>query len=121
MIKKRWGLRITILLVITIAIYFYLSTFTLLLLPKGDLIMSSDSPNNKFTFNAYLVNAGGATGAFAVRGELINNLNGKTKNIYWEYRVEEAYVEWMDESTILVNGRKLDVNTDKYDFREHRN
>lgn len=119
--KKHWGLWITVFIVVSIAIYFYLSTFTLLFLPKGDLILSSDSPTKKFTFNAYLVNAGGATGAFAVRGEVKNNSNGKTRNLYWEYWVEEAEVKWVNDNIIIINDKQLDVNKDSYDFRKHRN
>ncbi|WCF10253.1 DUF5412 domain-containing protein [Paenibacillus thiaminolyticus] len=118
--KKRWGLWITLFIVCLIAVHVYLKSFTLLLLPKGDLIATSDSPGNTYTLKVYLVNAGGATGGFAIRGELLNNKKGTHKNIYWQYREEKANVEWIDESNLLINGKKLNVEQDIYDYRKYR-
>ncbi|NMO97095.1 DUF5412 family protein [Paenibacillus lemnae] len=119
--KKRWGWIAALIVITLAAIYIYLKSFTLLLLPKGNLIVTSNSPNNTFTFTAYLVNAGGATGSFAVRGEVRDNKSGKSRNLYWEYRIDEANVKWANETTITINDRQLDVHKDTYDFREHRN
>lgn len=58
--KRRWGLWISLFVVCFIAIYIYLSSFTLLLLPKGDFIAASTSPDNTYTLNAYLIDTGGA-------------------------------------------------------------
>jgi hypothetical protein len=115
--KRRWGLWITLLIVSLIVIYVYLKGFTLLLLPKGELLATSDSPGNTYTLKVYLVNAGGATGGFAIRGELLNNKKGTHKNIYWQYREEKAKVEWIDESNLIINGKKLNVEQDIYDYR----
>lgn len=52
MMKRRGGLWITLLVVCLIAIHLYLSSFTLLLLPKGDFIAASTSPDNTYTVNA---------------------------------------------------------------------
>ncbi|MGG4395360.1 DUF5412 domain-containing protein [Paenibacillus thiaminolyticus] len=117
MMRRRWGLWVTLLIVSLIVIYVYLKGFTLLLLPKGELIAASDSPGNTYTLKIYLVNAGGATGGFAIRGELLNNKKGTHKNIYWQYREEKAKVEWIDESNLIINGKKLNVEQDIYDYR----
>ncbi|WP_374018029.1 DUF5412 family protein [Paenibacillus thiaminolyticus] len=79
--KRRWGLWISLSVVCIVAIHIYLSSFTLLLLPKGDFIAASTSPDKTYTLNAYLVNAGGANGGFDIRGELLNNKKGSRTNI----------------------------------------
>ncbi|MFD3268861.1 DUF5412 family protein [Paenibacillus dendritiformis] len=92
----------------------------LLLLPEGDFIAASTSPDNTYTVNAYLVNAGGATGGFAVRGELLNNKKGTRKNIYWDYHIEKANMRWLDDTHLLINGKTLNVKKETYDFRKYR-
>ncbi len=47
-------------------------------LPKGEFVAAYDSPNSNFTIDIYLCN-GGATTDFAIRGELIDNLNDKKR------------------------------------------
>ncbi|WII39546.1 DUF5412 domain-containing protein [Paenibacillus thiaminolyticus] len=118
--RRRWGLWITLSVVCLAAIHIYLSSFTLLLLPKGDFIASSTSPNNTYTLNAYLVNAGGATGGFAIRGELLNNKKGSRKNIYWDYHIEKANMRWLDDTHLVINGKTLNVEKETYDFRKYR-
>ena len=75
------------------------------------------SPAGTYTLKSYRTD-GGATTSYAIRGELnFNAENKKPKNIYWEYRVENAEVEWLDEDTVMINGVQLDVPDEKYDFR----
>lgn len=118
--KRRWGLWISLFVVSLVAIHIYLSSFTLLLLPKGDFIAASTSPDNTYTLNAYLIDTGGALGAFAIRGELLNNLKGTRKNIYWDYRVEKANMRWLDDTHLVINGKTLNVEKETYDFRKYR-
>ena len=74
------------------------------------------SPGGTYTLKSYLAN-GGATTSCAIRGELNFNIeNKKPKNIYWEYRVENVAVEWLDDYTVMINGIELDVPDDRYDF-----
>ncbi len=86
-------------------------------LPKGDYLMKSTSPDGNYTVKTYVAN-GGATVDYSIRGELVFN-NGKTKkkNIYWNYHEENANISWNDNDTVVINGHKLDVPDDKYDFR----
>ena len=86
-------------------------------LPKGDFIAAYDSPTELYTLNVYLC-GGGATVDFSIRGELVNNENKSEKNIYWSYHEQEAAVEWVDEQTVSINGKTLNVLTDVYDFRK---
>ena len=85
---------------------------------KGqEKILESTSPNGTYTISAYL-NNGGATTSYAVLGSLKNNETNKQKNIYWEYRCEEAEIEWIDDFTVKINNVVLDVRKDTYDFRD---
>jgi len=88
-------------------------------LPKGEFLVEESSPDGKFTLKAYVTN-GGATTSYAVRGELVfNEKNGKTKNIYWNYREEDAEISWVDNDTVIINNHTLNVPKEKYDFRSH--
>jgi hypothetical protein len=63
---------------------------------------------------------GNATVATTVRGELLKNKKGTKKNIYWDYRITDTNVKWVDPDTVSINGHKLDVEKDIYDFRRER-
>lgn len=92
--------------------------FSLHHLPEGDFLTEAESQNGEYTVKAY-VSRSGATVADAVRGEVIyHHKNDKKKNIYWEYRESEAEISWIDETTVLINGIKLDVRKDVYDWRK---
>lgn len=84
---------------------------------NGDEYLTElSSPNGTYTVTAYL-NNGGATTSYAVLGTLENNEDGQIKNIYWQDRCEEAEMEWLNEDTIVINGIKLNVNNEIYDYR----
>ena len=86
-------------------------------IPKGELILSSESPAGDYTLNMYLCN-GGATVDFAIRGELLNHKNNMEKNIYWGYHESDADVAWINETEVEINGRRLNIHKDVYDFRK---
>lgn len=79
-------------------------------------ITESNSTNKTYTVTAYLNNSG-ATTDYAVLCTLKNNNNGKTKNIYWQYRCEKADMEWLNDETIKINGKELNVKNEIYDYR----
>ncbi len=81
-----------------------------------EYLAKSTSPNGTYTVTAYL-NNGGATTSYAVLGTLKNNKNGKTKNIYWQYRCEGAEMKWLSDETIKINVIELDVKNEIYDYR----
>lgn len=88
-------------------------------LPKGEFLTEESSPDGKYTLKAYVTN-GGATTSYAIRGELVfNEKSGKPKNIYWNYREEDAEISWLDNDTVIINNRTLNVPKEKYDFRYH--
>lgn len=95
----------------------YWAFFDVNRLPTGDLIKQSTSPNGKYTINAY-VSSGGATTSFSVRAELVFNDNTKKKkNLYWNYREDNANIDWIDDDTVRINGHILRLPNEKYDFR----
>lgn len=87
-------------------------------IPKGTLIESHLSPDERYTVNIYLCE-GSATVDSALRGELVDNENGFCKNIYWNYHEDSATVVWNDDSTVVINGHILVVPNDTFDFRKH--
>jgi hypothetical protein len=86
-------------------------------LQKGEFLTEESSPDGKYTLRAYVTN-GGATTAYAVRGELVyNEKEGKMRNIYWNYLEETAVITWTDEDTVVINEVSLDVPDEEFDFR----
>lgn len=86
-------------------------------LPEGDLMHSTPSPNETYIINSYLV-SGNATVDFCVRCEVVVISSGEKRNIYWAYRCEKADVMWVDDNIVIINGIKLNVLTDTYDWRK---
>ncbi|MFH5836048.1 DUF5412 domain-containing protein [Proteiniclasticum sp. C24MP] len=109
-------LLIVLLLFIGVYYFFYdMSHFS-----GGTLIAEEISPDGTYTVRAYL-GEHGATVANTVRGELVfNEMGRKPKNIYWNYREEEAVVYWMDGDTVVINGKELTVPFEIYDFRRDK-
>ena len=85
-------------------------------IPKGKLFKSVKSPNGKYIANAFY-GQDNATVDFSVIVEIENIKNNKKKNIYFEYHCEEADIKWLSDKKIMINGRKLDIYKDVYDFR----
>nr|WP_238532190.1 DUF5412 family protein [Planococcus antarcticus] len=64
---------------------------------------------------------GGATVAYAIRGELVfNDDNKRNNNIYWNYREDSATINWIDEDTVDITGQQLTVPKEKYDFKNEK-
>ncbi|WP_019413977.1 DUF5412 domain-containing protein [Paenisporosarcina sp. TG20] len=97
----------------------YWAFFDMNRLPTGEFLTEETSPDGTYTLKAYDTN-GGATTAYAVRGELVfNEKSNKRKNIYWNYRQETADISWTDNDTVIINGHTLDVPNDKFDWRNN--
>lgn len=84
---------------------------------KSEFIAESISPDGTYTVNAYVSN-GGATTSYAVLGELVfNKENKRSRRIYWQYREENAVIEWIDDDTVIINDVQLEVPDEMYDYR----
>ena len=88
-----------------------------------NIILASGSPRRKeYTVEIYQ-NDGGATTGYAVLGVLRKNSDSSyARNIYWENNTDSAEAQWLDDDTVIINGRKIpNVLKDKYDFRYSKN
>lgn len=93
---------------------FYWLFYDLDRIPKGNLIAEETSPNKTYTIKAYTSDAG-ATTSFSVIAELhFNKLNKKPKIIYFKYKEENASIQWIDDSTVIINNVQLNLPNDKY-------
>ena len=122
--KDKWIIAIALVISISAIIFMAIIVFgsdnivlvNPLGLPHGEFMYEVESPNGEYTVNAYLCN-GGATVAYAVRGEVVNNETGKKRNIYWDYKIKTAEIEWINNDVVSINGHVLNIHTDSYDYR----
>lgn len=99
--------------------HFFFSTAAI----KGEKLMGEyPSPNSAYTVEIYQ-NDGGATTGYAVLGVLRKKSDSSyARNIYWENNTDSAEAQWLDDDTVIINGRKIqNVLKDKYDFRYSNN
>lgn len=95
----------------------YWAFFDMNRLPTGEYLTEEVSPDGKYTLKAYVAN-GGATTSYTIRGELVyNQKKNKTKNIYWNNEEDSAEITWTDDNTVVINGQSLNVQKDRFDFR----
>ncbi|MZP31336.1 hypothetical protein GTO91_16670 [Heliobacterium undosum] len=94
----------------------YIMFFTLRLLPEGHYMTETQSPDKSYTIRFYICDDDPLS-ADSIRGELMNNQTNVKKNIYWEYRFRELHVDWIDNDTVLINGHRLRLPGDTYDWR----
>ncbi|WP_246366949.1 DUF5412 family protein [Paraliobacillus salinarum] len=72
-----------------------------------ELLDTTTSPDGKYTIDFYLIN-GGATTSFLVTGELDGPL-WTEKEVYHQYRMDQVTFEWINNHTIKINKRTLDL------------
>lgn len=78
-------------------------------------LMSSQSPDGKYNLEAYRTEPG-ATVDFSIRVYLITD-DGKSI-IYDAYHEYEAEIDWIDNTTVSINGKTLDLSKgEKYNWR----
>ncbi|EGT5620542.1 hypothetical protein BUL45_16020 [Clostridium perfringens] len=119
----------TFLLTIATLIAIWISTFkyyyneikcnkvTMEKLPVGSFQRKYDSPSKKYTINSYICGSGGLPD-WAARCEVVNNMNGEVRNIYWDYKIKLIDVKWINDNTVSINGHKINVENDVYDWRK---
>ncbi len=119
--KKKLLLAIIICILVIIGIVvcgFYWSFFDIQSIQGEQVIKTISSPDGNYTITAFL-NNGGATVDFAVLAQVKNNKTNKSENIHWQYKCETATIEWIDNETVNINGVKLKVFKDIYDYRRN--
>jgi hypothetical protein len=110
---------IILLICCGLAYLYYWAFYDIGRLRSGELIMKETSPNGSYTVGTYL-NNGGATVDYAVLGVLyFNNEKRDNKNIYWQYEEQDGEIIWEDNNTVTINGIKIDVPNEEYDYRRH--
>lgn len=115
--KKFFVVIISVLFVAAIGIYAVnWAFFDIQRIEGQELIDVVNSPDGKYTISVYL-NNGGATTDYAVLCSVKNNETEKERNIYWNYHYDEAEVQCNSEDTATINGVKLNVTKDTYDYR----
>ena len=87
-------------------------------LPEGEYIYSTSNPTGEYSINVYFCYS--SLSADAVRAETENTENGKLKNIYWCYRRSSAEIKWTGDYEAVINGEKLNILKDRYDWRKDR-
>ena len=87
-------------------------------LPEGEYLYSSNNPTGEYRVNIYLCYS--SLSADAVRAETENTDNGKRRNVYWCYRKSSAEIEWTGDYEAVINGEKLNILKESYDWRKDR-
>ena len=103
-----------LLLLIIYGLYYFF--FSLRALPESEFICESISPHGTYIIKAYVSSP--ALSSSAVWCELLTN-KSKPKVIYLGYREGRAEIVWEDDSTVAINGKRLVLPKDTYDFRRH--
>lgn len=121
--KKKIAISAALIVIVVVALvciyHFFFSTAAI----KGEKFMGEyPSPNSTYTVEIYQ-NDGGATNGYATLGVLRKKSDSSyARNIYWENNTDSAEIEWLDDNTVIINGRKIqNVLKDKYDFRYSKN
>lgn len=84
---------------------------------KGqELINEVISSDERYLIKAYK-NNGGVTVDYSVLCTLTDNQTKKTNNIYWQYKLDEVIIEWIDNDTVSINDVILNLPEDTYDWR----
>ncbi|WEG15087.1 DUF5412 domain-containing protein [Alkalihalophilus pseudofirmus] len=113
----KWFVIVSLLFIALVGYGVYWAFYDMNRLPIGEYLTEETSSDGKYILKAYVTN-GGATTSHSIRGELVfNEGNKKTKNIYWNYREDNANITWTDNDTVVINGHTLDVPNEKFDFR----
>ena len=104
---------LSVILVLGLGINLVLKNFS----PEEKLISTTESENGKYTIEAYLIE-GGLTVDDTVKCYLKTENKFGEKMIYNDYHIDYADINWIDDSTVNINGHVLNLPNDKYDFRD---
>ena len=112
--KRNWRAKTRSWLSIILSVSSSIALFLIILfslffssLGMKELIETVQSPDGNYTIDFYRYDAG-AAGTFGVRGEINGPLWFK-KRIYHQRRIEQVEVEWVNNNTVSINNRKLNL------------
>lgn len=83
-----------------------------------EIIAQVDSPQNQYTVTAYL-NSDDDGKCAVLCHVTAKKILGRDRNVYWNYPCGSAEIEWIDETTVVINGVELDVRFDTFDYRKN--
>ena len=85
-------------------------------LPKGEFMYSSICEyNENFVVRAYVVKQENL--GEAVRAEIVYVNEDKVRTCYWQNGTTSITVSWNSANTVVINGRKINVENGYYDAR----
>ena len=116
MLQKIKNHKKLVIVAIVFLIYIYIvffSRFRMYYLPTGEYLKSLESPNSSYTLKAYRY-SGGATVDWSLRVEVVNNSSNQKYNIYYKYHDYDVDMEWLDDNTVKINGKKLNIHKEYY-------
>ncbi len=101
-----------------LVLYFiYYSFFSLHPLPYSTLIKETWSPDNTYKINVYVSSP--PLSSSAVWCELLYGTK-KKKVIYVDYKEYSSDLTWLADDVIEINGKRLHLPNEVYDWRRHK-
>ena len=96
----------TVILTPLLSLFLFLGVMRFLFISE-ELLETTISPDDHYRIEFYLLN-GGATTSFGVIGKLDGPLWFE-KTIYNEYPMDHAHVKWVNDQTISINSKILNL------------
>ena len=106
-----------IICIIIIALCSKKSVDTLQEINGQELINEVISSDERYLIKVYR-NTGSATANISILCTLTDNHTQMTKNIYWEQKVHDAIIDWIDNNTVSINKVILKLPEETYDWRK---
>lgn len=108
---------LTVIVVICFLIYYFF--FDISHFSGQETMKIIESDNGSLSVCVYR-NNGGATTDYALLCTVKADNSGFERNIYWDYPYKDPEVSWLDDDTVIINGKTLNIYEDHYDFRRNR-
>lgn len=89
-------------LLVIVVVGLFLTRYSL---SSKKLVEIIPSPNGQYEIRTYLNNCG-ATCDFGLSAELCD-MDGRCKEIYYQYHEYESFVYWIDDKYIFINQKKI--------------
>lgn len=88
-------------------------------LPKGEFLYSSLSPDGETTVSLYKVNMADSTAIRGAVATLLEDGSKEERNIFWQLGTDNAIVGWVSNNTVSINEQLINISTGQvYDSRK---